>query len=423
MASFFTRRSVLACVVALLGVLGLLACSPSHSAHQRQSSTARATAREVSPGPSTEGARTSLKLPAQVTSKAGDPIVIPAEPILTTPAAGEPRIVLSPDTFLDYEPSSPPPSTPREDNGPGDTPPEAIFSWNMRTNAVKPLWQTDPGTQDGLFARDGDWVVAVRVGYVLPFASWKLIMHNIVTGEERVIAQNDPSLVKPASLPPGLPVGPPLGLAPAPSVLGGHVAWAEWYRADDGNIHKRVRLYTMSTGQTETLADISNPTKEDIRTVSLGGDKIAWYHSTNGSPTGLMVIRQLNGSNERQFEIPDEVVNAELSGNGKYLVWMSGQSEGHEMFALDTTNDTVVKFGEHYGERLEVTGQIVGWTTQNRPTAQPQDARPGYYNLDTGVLRLLDTEAPVTSDMLSGKWLVIDYETQTVSEGVLMPVT
>ncbi len=422
MASFFTRRWALRGCLGVLVGLTVGACSAGPPS-QSPPPTGRTTPSTATGTASAQGGTITLKLPEQVTSRSGDPIRIPANPIVVPSLAAEPRIVLAPDTFLDFEPSALNASASGQDNGYGDTAPEAIFSWNMRTNAVKPLWQTDPGTQDGQFVRDGNWVVAVRVGYVLPFASWKLMMHNVVTGDERVIAQNDPSLVKPGSLPPGLPVGAPVGLAPAPSVLGGHVAWVEWYRSGDGNIHKRVRLYTMSTGRTETLADISDPTKEDIRAVSLGGDRIAWYHSTNGSPTGFMVIRQLDGSGERQFQIPDEVVNAQLSGNGRYLVWMSGQSEGHEMFALDTIQNTLVKFGEHYGERLEVTGQIVGWTTQNRPTAQPQDARPGYYNLDTGVLRLLDTEAPMTSDMLSGKWLVIDYETQTLSEGVLMPVT
>lgn len=267
-----------------------------------------------------------------------------------------------------------------------------MMLWNPFTSERVLLWETAPQTQDVVVAVDGDWAIAVRIGFQLPFVEWTLSLRNLSTGEVRLIAESDLSVLDT----PGLPIGLPLGVAPYPALHRGIAAWVEWVRDDGGEVRKRLMLYHLASGAKEMLFQIDDPRREDVRWPSLGGDRIAWIHDRHDWPDSQIVVRSLSTGEEKRFIPGRTPFDGKLSADGRYFAW---DLEFTDKYALEIDTAEVVKFAEDEGHQIAIGGNVVSWLPGSHARGWA-----GYYDFDKQEVRLTADRGGGWAGVLGHGW-------------------
>jgi len=248
--------------------------------------------------------------------------------------------------------------------------------WDPVDGTYELMWEGEPHKQDWFAEVDGDWVPTVRFGLSLPFPGWTLILRNLVTGENRILATSDDRVLRE----PGLAIGLPLGLAPYPAIHDGQVAWAEWAYGGDGHVHKYLRLYDIAAKTTRTVVTVDDPRIEDIREPSLGGTRLAWIHDRKDRNESQIVVLDLATGDERRFVGDDFVYAGRISADGRHFGWDVAYSE---KYSLEIHTGRVDRFANDEGDQIMVTGDGVSWAPGIGP-----NARGGYYNFESRTVRL-----------------------------------
>lgn len=346
----------------------------------------------------TVGGPLQLVLPEQVNASLGEPILAPPDaPALPNfqfengirVAALGPLVAWRKDAILVTTiPSAQTIRDPNSGEPIGSVElPHTIVSWNPFTSERRVLWETEQGTQDVVAAVEGDWAIVVRIGFQLPFKEWTLSLRNLSTGEVRLIAESDPSVLDDQ----GLPVGLPLGVAPYPALHGGTAAWVEWVR-DGGEVRKRLMLYHLASGEKEMLLQVDDPRREDVRWPSLGGRRIAWIHDRHDWPDSQIVVRSLATGEEKRFIPGRTPFDGKLSADGRYFAW---DLEFAHKYALEIDTAEVVKFAEDEGDQIAIGGNVASWLPNKKA---------GYYDLDKREVRFTANAGGGAAGVLGQGW-------------------
>lgn len=263
--------------------------------------------------------------------------------------------------------------------GAGET--QRILLWDPSTETSQPLWTSDPGKQDIIAGVDRDSAVYVRVGLALPFADWSLQVRDLVTGDVRTIAEASRGIESAEGVSPA----PPFGLAPAPAVAAGRVAWAE-YTLQDGHAQRALRLYDLATGTTTTLATANAAGGEDLDSPALGGTRAAWIrHSPNG-PAAIEIHDLATGAPVPLGVDADPFAIA-LSNDGQHLAWDDAHG-GKYMVSLDTGR--ALRFAGDEGWGVTASGNRFAWSP-----AAAYGGTGGYFDAGEGQLRLIPRRSGV----------------------------
>lgn len=306
------------------------------------------------------------------------------------------------------------------------TTPEVVSLWDPLTGESRELWTGVAGKQENIFEAGGDWLVTVRTGFSLPFAEWELILHHL-DGETRTIARSDPRVPKAEGLHPDLP----FGFAPSPSIAGGRVVWEEHYVRDDGNVGKRVNLYDIATGETRTIIQVPDATKEDLRSPSIGGQRVVWIHKVfapiPGDPSQFDVAMfDLQSGALSTLPISGRPWQIGLTADGTYIAWDDGMDFKYAMNL--ETGTTVWYAGNPYQSGWGVlrSGSRFSWI----PGMLEGGALAGYFDAATGLVR--EIEPPPAGSVVNigqpmGHWFVLQDlrlrdEERAASRYFLIPI-
>ncbi len=306
-----------------------------------------------------------------------------------------------------------------------ETSPGEVSLWDPLTGESRPLWTGVPGRQDTIFGADGDWLITVHTGLSLPFAEWELILRNL-SGEARTIARSDPRIVKSPGLHPDLP----FGFAPSPSIANGLVVWEEHYVADDGTVGKRINAHDIETGDTRILVRVPDATREDLRSPSIGGGRVAWIHKVfapiEGDPSEFDVaIMDLGSGSVSALPISGRPWQVGLTVDGEFLAWDDGMDF---KYAMNLRTGVVTRYaGNPYQSGWGVLrdGSRFSWIP-----GSPPDAHAGYFDTATGVVREAETPregSTVNVGEPMGPWFVLQdlrlgEERFTRSRYLLIPI-
>jgi hypothetical protein len=216
---------------------------------------------------------------------------------------------------------------------------------------------------------------------------WQLILRKGTEGESCLLGASDPSTYSRDMR----QYGPP-GLAPHPSMDGDRVAWAEWYRAGNAEVRKRIVLYDIPSGRLRTVVDMADVTTGDIWSPSLSGDYISWIEERDGS-TKKVVIASLKDS-RREIPLEARPIMALLLDSGAFLT-LDYQTE-RTVSELETGQTIRIT---SFGGGSFVTGHYVSWSAAS--------GHVGYYDVRTSTIHLVDTRGAQTI----GAYLFGDYFT------------
>lgn len=262
--------------------------------------------------------------------------------------------------------------------GPGPAP-EQFALWDPESGAVSPAWVGEPGKQEIVTGADGDFVVSVRTGFELPFADWEILLRRPAAGEVKVVAHSDASVANAPGVEPVLP----LGLAPSPSLAGGHVAWVAYEMGNDGRAHRRIRLLDAATGQASMVADVVAGTGQTLDSPSVGGGRLAWI--AGDRERQQIVVRDLATGVDQLVHAEGRPFMAALSGDGRFLAWDDRMTA---KYAQDLESGDVVRYATDEGWGVIAAGGRFAWAP-----AAAYGGRGGYYDAAAGVVRLLAAPA------------------------------
>ncbi|MBE0611266.1 MAG: hypothetical protein IH609_17930 [Dehalococcoidia bacterium] len=265
----------------------------------------------------------------------------------------------------------------------GTPPAREYLLWDTVTDKMDLLWRAPAESQDVVAGTDRGWIATTRTGTRAPHSDWEVIIRNGETGELRVIAEVEARAQR---------LG--LGESPIPSIAGGRVAWAELRVGDDGSRRTLIQVYDISAESLATVYELDNMRSEEIRSVSLGGNRIAWIHERSDWRDSQIVVRELSTGVESRFVVQGKPFSGKLSRDGRFFAW---DLESKAKFALDIDTGRVDRFASDEGEQVVVTEEGVSWQAGTGP-----NARGGFYDFGARTVRLTETSGDNASWLLGG---------------------
>jgi hypothetical protein len=252
---------------------------------------------------------------------------------------------------------------------------DEYFLWRPGPGELTPLWQGEAGTQDMVTSAEPPWVATVRTERSLPFAEWALILRNIETGEEQVLARSDERLRDVPGLQPRLPAG----FAPQPQLSGARVAWAAIAFDEEGAPRERVHLYDLSTGEDRVVFEVADPAATGVWSVSIGGSRVAWIHLPAASSPLEIAVMDLETGGIGTMRDVGAPFSAALSADGRYLAWDDSMKA---KYALDLDTGERVQYAGDVGWGTFVSGGRVAWAP-----ATNRGGKGGFYDFAAGEVR------------------------------------
>jgi hypothetical protein len=265
--------------------------------------------------------------------------------------------------------------------------------WDPVAETRTLAWESEPGKQDIVTGLDGDLAIAVRTGLELPFAEWTLLAVDLASGEIRVLAESDPAVTSA----PGISPRPPFGFAPYPAVHGGRLAWAE-YRMVDGVPKRQVVLFDLATGASLVVASVDPAAGEDLASPSLGGERAAWVRSAAGNGSEV-ILHHIPTGDTTTLPLDAEPFAVALDGSGEYVAWDDLRGGKHTAL-VDGGEQRQFAADEGWG--IIAAGSRFSWAP-----AAAYGGTGGFYDLETGELRLVERESGVQvnfATVLNSEW-------------------
>jgi hypothetical protein len=265
--------------------------------------------------------------------------------------------------------------------------------WDPVAGTRTVVWESEPGKQDIVTGVDGELAIAVRTGLELPFEAWALLAVNLVTGEATVLAESDPAVMNA----PGVTPRPPFGFAPYPAVHSGRLAWVE-YRMVGGLARRQVVVFDLESGTSQVVAHVDPAAGAELASPSLGGERVAWVKSTAASGAEVLVY-EIGTGETRSLELDAEPFAVALDGSGESIAW--DDLRGGKHTALVDGGEQR-QFAANEGWGIIAAGSRFSWAP-----AAAYGGTGGFYDLESGELRLVEREAGVQvnfATVLSSDW-------------------
>jgi hypothetical protein len=241
--------------------------------------------------------------------------------------------------------------------------------WDPVDGTYELMWTAPDESRDAVSGTDRDWIATTRTGATAPHSDWKVIIRNLETGEVRVIAEVGAGAQR---------LG--VGESPATSIIGGRVAWSELRVGDDGSRRTLVQSYDIAAESLTTVYEVDHMAGEEVRSVSLGGDRIAWIHERSDWRDSQLVIRELSTGAELRFVGNGKPHSGRLSRDGRFFAW---DLESMAKFVLEIDTARVDRFANDEGDQIMVTEDGASWIPGMGP-----NPRGGYYDFNTRTVRL-----------------------------------